>query len=72
MMKELAKKTDKELKELLAEKREFVRSFRFGMAGSATRDTKAGKNAKHDVARIMTELSRRTLALKAAPKAITA
>ncbi len=59
MMKEIIKKTDKELKEMLAEKREVVRSFRFGMAGSATRDTKAGKNAKRDVARIMTELTRR-------------
>ncbi len=59
MMKELIKKTDKELKEMLAEKREVVRTFRFGMAGSATRDTKAGKNAKRDVARIMTEMTRR-------------
>jgi ribosomal protein L29 len=68
MMKELAKKTDKELKELLVEKREFVRSFRFGMAGSATRDTKAGKNAKHDVARIMTEFSRRARTAKSETK----
>jgi ribosomal protein L29 len=67
MMKELAKKTDKELKDILAEKREFVRSFRFGMAGSATRDTKAGKNAKHDIARVMTELSRRTILASKAP-----
>jgi ribosomal protein L29 len=70
MMKELIKKTDKELKEMLAEKREVVRSFRFGMAGSATRDTKAGKNAKRDIARIMTEMTRR--AKNAQPKAPTA
>lgn len=72
MMKELAKKTDKELKDTLAEKREIVRSFRFGMAGSATRDTKAGMNAKRDVARIMTEMNRRTKNVKEAPKAATA
>ncbi len=67
-MKELAKKTDKELKDTLAEKRETVRSFRFGMAGSATRDTKAGMNAKRDIARILTEMTRR----KNAPKSATA
>lgn len=70
-MKELAKKTDKELKDMLAEKRETVRSFRFGMAGSATRDTKAGMNAKRDVARIMTEMTRRKNT-KAEPKTATA
>ncbi len=67
-MKDLAKKTDKELKDTLAEKRETVRSFRFGMAGSATRDTKAGMNAKRDIARILTEMTRR----KNAPKSATA
>ena len=59
MMKELAKKTNADLTKLLAEKREEVRAFRFGMAGSATRDTKAAKAAKRDIARIMTELTKR-------------
>lgn len=70
-MKELAKKTDKELKDTLALKRETVRSFRFGMAGSATRDTKAGMNAKRDIARILTEMTRRKKVATATPKAVT-
>jgi len=63
-MKELKKKNDKDLKALLAEKREEVRQFRFGMAGGATRNTKLAGNTKREIARIMTELTLR----KNAPK----
>jgi ribosomal protein L29 len=61
MSKEFTQKTDKELTSLLAEKRETLRSFRFGMAGSATRDTKVGMSAKRDIARILTEQSARRI-----------
>jgi ribosomal protein L29 len=59
MMKELREKNDADLRKLLLEKRETLRAFRFGMAGSATRDTKAGKHAKREIARILTILSAR-------------
>jgi ribosomal protein L29 len=58
-MKDIAQKTDTELTTLLTEKREEVRAFRFGMAGSQTRNTKASKNARRVIARLMTEVSRR-------------
>ncbi|MEI6528315.1 MAG: 50S ribosomal protein L29 [bacterium] len=56
-MKELLKKTEKELKALLAEKKEAVRVFRFGLAGSKTRNLKEGKNLKKEIAQIMTILN---------------
>lgn len=58
-MTEIAKKDLKDLKTTLAEKREEVRSFRFGMAGGATRNTKVARAAKREIARILTELTRR-------------
>ena len=57
-MKDFEKKTADELKKLLAEKREELREFRFGMKGSRTRDTKFGANIKKDIARIMTLANR--------------
>lgn len=56
---EIKKKSEKDLKASLKEKREEVRAFRFGMAGSATRNTKLARGLKRDIARIMTELTAR-------------
>ncbi len=39
--------------------REVVRNFRFGTAGAATRDVRAVRAAKKEVARALTELNRR-------------
>ncbi len=58
-MKDIAKKSEKDLNTLLKEKREELRTFRFGMAGGATRNTKTANHAKRDIARILTELNRR-------------
>lgn len=55
--KELQKKTDKELKELLAEKRKALHDFRFGIAGSRVRNVKEGKDLRRDVARILTAIN---------------
>lgn len=55
-MKEFEKKTHTELRKLVAEKREQLREFRFGMKGSRTRNTKEGAQLKKDIARIMTHL----------------
>ena len=53
------KNTDGELMNMLAEKREEIRGFRFGTAGSAARNEKALHTNKKDVARILTERNAR-------------
>ncbi|PIR38579.1 MAG: 50S ribosomal protein L29 [Candidatus Zambryskibacteria bacterium CG10_big_fil_rev_8_21_14_0_10_42_12] len=57
--KEIKEKNDKDLAKLLEEKRLLLRNFRFGIAGSRTRDVKEGKNAKKDIARMLTEINTR-------------
>jgi ribosomal protein L29 len=52
--------TEKELVNLISEKRAALHTFRFGIAGSKTRNVKEGKTLKKDIARIMTELTART------------
>ena len=56
-MKELKNKTIPELNKLISDKREILRHFRFGSAGSKTKNVKAGHNTKKEIARIMTELN---------------
>jgi ribosomal protein L29 len=46
-------KDEKELKKLLAEKREALREFRFSMKGSRVRNTKEGASLRKDIARIL-------------------
>ncbi len=48
----------------IAEKREALRSFRFGSAGSRSRNVREGRNHRKDIARLMTELSARAIAQK--------
>jgi len=50
-------KSEKDLSKALYEQREVLRNFRFGTAGSKTRNVKEGKAAKIEIARIMTELN---------------
>lgn len=59
MANEIKKKTDAELKIALDAKRDEVRAFRFGIAGSKNRNMKEGRNLKREIARIMTEQSSR-------------
>jgi ribosomal protein L29 len=63
---DIKNKDKKTLKEMLVEKREALRLFRFGTAGSKTRNVKEGKNLKKDIARILTEMNKgsTTLTLK--------
>lgn len=49
-----------ELQKELNEKRESLRSFRFGVAGSKIKNIKEARNLKKEIARILTELSKRT------------
>ena len=56
-MKEYKDKTAQDLNKLIVEKRETLRNFRFGGAGSRTKNVKLGRTTKKEIARIMTELS---------------
>ena len=54
-------KEERELTRELAAKREELRVFRFDSSGSKIRDVKHGKGLRKEIARIMTEMSRRRL-----------
>ena len=58
-MADFKNKNEKDLRKMLNEKRETLRSFRFGIAGSKVRDVKEGRNTRREVARILTELNSR-------------
>lgn len=58
---EFAKKSDQDLRKMIDEKREELRGFRFGEAGSRTRNVRAGRTLRREVARILTELRQREL-----------
>lgn len=53
-----AGKDKKDLAKSLYEKREALRAFRFGEAGSKTRNVKEGSAIRKEIARIMTELNK--------------
>jgi ribosomal protein L29 len=52
-MEELKSKSEKELKKILAEKREALRDFRFSSRGTQIRTTKLGASLRKDIARIL-------------------
>jgi ribosomal protein L29 len=56
-MKELKNKTPQEIQKMIALKKEELRNFRFGSAGTKTKNVKLGKTTRKDIARMMTELS---------------
>ncbi len=56
---DLTQKSEKDLVADVAAQREVSRAFRFSMAGSTTRDVRAVRTAKKEVARSLTELNRR-------------
>lgn len=58
-MKDLNKKTVKDLEKLLAERREDARKFRFNISGSKIKNVREGANARKDVARLLSELRAR-------------
>ncbi len=60
-MNEYAKQDVQELRKLIADKREALRTFRFGGAGSRTRNVREGRELRRAIARIMTELRTREL-----------
>ena len=63
-MSDFSKQNTEELEKLVASKREALRVFRFGGAGSRTRDVREGRNVRREVAQILTELQARKIASK--------
>ena len=66
-MAELTDYTIEQLRGEIAEKRTALRSFRFGEAGSRTRNVREGRNIRKSIARLLTELRAREIASR--PKA---
>ncbi|OGG51917.1 hypothetical protein A2704_00080 [Candidatus Kaiserbacteria bacterium RIFCSPHIGHO2_01_FULL_54_36b] len=65
-MADFTKQDVAELQKQVADKREALRVFRFGGAGSRTRDVRAGRTLRREIAQILTELRARQIA--SAPK----
>lgn len=68
-MADITSKSVDSLQVELAEKRESLRVYRFSGAGSRSRDVKAGRGIRKDIARILTELNARINAAK--PNAVS-
>ncbi len=62
-MKDLKTKKDEDIKKLLVEKQDALRAFRLGLSGSKIKNVKEGAEIKKDIARIMTEISSRRIAV---------
>ena len=57
---DFTKETEAHLTQTLGKMREEVRAFRFSSAGSAARDVKSLRANKKGIARVLTELHKRT------------
>lgn len=60
-MSDLTTKSVDELQRALVEKQEALRVFRFGGAGSRTRNVREGRNLRKEIAQILTEIRARNL-----------
>jgi len=58
-MSEFKDKKENELVKTLEDKRLALKNFRFGIAGSKTRNVKEGRVLRKDIARILTELNKK-------------
>lgn len=56
-MTELMKKTTAELSKLLADKKESLRAWKFGLAGSKSKNMKEGLATRKEIARILTAIN---------------
>jgi len=63
-MADIKKQSVEDLQKDLAGKRESLRTFRFGGAGSRSRNVREGRTLRKEIAKIMTELRARELAAK--------
>jgi ribosomal protein L29 len=58
-MAEFKDMSAEEIQKTIADKHEALRVFRFGGAGSRTRNVREGRNLRKDIARLLTELNSR-------------
>ncbi len=58
-MADFSKKTNEDLIKDLRDKREALRSFRFAVEGSKTRNVREGRTHRLEIARLMTEINKR-------------
>lgn len=63
-MTDFKKYTVEDLKKELGDKREALRTFRFGEAGSRSRNVREGRTLRKDIARLLTEIRVRSLAVE--------
>ncbi|KKW47339.1 50S ribosomal protein L29 [Candidatus Kaiserbacteria bacterium RIFCSPHIGHO2_02_FULL_59_21] len=61
-MVDIKKQSVEDLKKDVTAKRTALRAFRFGGAGSRTRNVREGRNLRKEIAQILTELRARELA----------
>jgi ribosomal protein L29 len=59
MANEIKTLSTEELLRMVAEKREAMRVFRFGGAGSRVRNVREGRNVRNEIAQILTEVQTR-------------
>jgi len=57
LLKDIAHKTQADLSKMVADKRESLRTFRFGSAGAKVKNVKEGKTLRRDIARILTVMN---------------
>jgi ribosomal protein L29 len=63
-MAELKTWSIEDLQKEIATKREALRAFRFGEAGTRTRNVKEGHNLRKEIARLLTEANSRKVTQK--------
>lgn len=61
-MAEITTYSIEDLHKEIADKRAALRKFRFGSAGTRARNTREGRGLRKDIARLMTEVSKRRVA----------
>ena len=74
-MADIKQQGEDSLRKSIQDMREQLRVFRFEGAGSRTRNVRAGRNLRREIARILTELRGRQLSQKkteVAPKEVSA
>ena len=65
MANDFKKYSVEDLHKEITDKREALRTFRFGSAGSRSRNVREGRNLRKDIARLLTEVNARAVASKA-------
>jgi len=60
-MTDIKTQSKEDIKKLVDEKREALRAFRFGGAGSRARNVREGRTLRKEIARFLTELRRREI-----------